>query len=333
MKVSELLADRQRNWAALHSMCSLMERRAGKKLGAGGIARFAALYRSACADLALADSYNLPPNTTRYLHQLVGRAHNQLYRSRKFRFSQWGKTMLRDTPRRLFRDVYLRTTFVLFFGLGILSFFLARDFEWFAEAAIGRGMMESMELMYSTQQDRSFAENSSMFGFYVHHNAGIGIKCFAAGLLFCGFGGVFAVMFNACLLGSVFGYMQTTPMAGNFNTFVTAHGPFELFAIVLSGAAGMRIGFAYIFSRGQTRGASLRRAGREALPIICAAILLFVLAAFVEGFISPMPNIAYAVKAAVALLSSAIILFYVIGLGWPPEDESALAEEMDTLAA
>lgn len=332
MKVSELLADRQRNWGALASMCSLMERGGGKKLGAAGITRFAALYRSACADLALADSYNLPPNTTRFLHQLVGRAHNQLYRSRKFRLGTWGRTMLRDVPRRLFRDPYLRITFVLFFGLGLLSFILARGYEWFAEAAIGRGMMESMELMYATVQDRGFAENSSMFGYYVYNNAGIGIMCFAAGVLLCGFGGMFAIVFNAVFLGAVFGFMQTTAAAGNFNTFVTAHGPFELFAVVLSGAAGMRIGFSYVFTRGATRGASLRRAGREALPIICAAILLFVLAAFVEGFISPMPNIPYALKAAVALLSTAILLFYVIGLGWPAEEE-AVSAEFDTLAA
>ncbi len=51
--------------------------------------RFSALYRAACADLALADAYQLPAETVRYLHQLVGRAHKQLYRSRSFNMSTW----------------------------------------------------------------------------------------------------------------------------------------------------------------------------------------------------------------------------------------------------
>ena len=40
-------------------------------------------------DLALADAYQLPPTTVEYLHQLVGRAHNQMYRGRGFNFAAW----------------------------------------------------------------------------------------------------------------------------------------------------------------------------------------------------------------------------------------------------
>ena len=75
-----------------------------------------------------------------------------------------------------------------------------------------------MEQMYSQATIRGgFGDDSLMAGFYVRHNAGIGIQCFASGIILCGFGGMFAVIFNACLLGAVFGYMDTTSAAGNFN--------------------------------------------------------------------------------------------------------------------
>jgi uncharacterized membrane protein SpoIIM required for sporulation len=328
MKVSEILADRQSNWEELQRLCGILEKQKRKLVTPDLLNRFAALYRAACADLALADAYHLPPGIVQFLHQLVARAHNQLYRSRQFNTRAWFGEMFYRVPRRLFRDNYLRLSFVLFFGFGVASYFLARFVPEFAEQAIPKDVRESMEQSYSQPLDRGFEGDSFMAGFYVRNNAGIGIQCFASGIILCGFGGMFAVIFNACFLGAAFGYMDTTSAAGNFNTFVTAHAPFELTAIVLSGAAGMRLGFSYVFTRGLSRADSLRRAGRESLPIMMAAIILFVLAAGIEGFVSASP-LPYWVKALVAVVSGFALLFYFVLLGMPRlgedwEDEEGL---------
>ena len=153
-----------------------------------------------------------------------------------------------------------------------------------------------------------------MFGFYVWNNAGIGLRCFSMGLLL-GVGGLFATLFNAVLLGTIFGHMTTVPQADHFFDFVTAHGPFELTAIVLSSAAGMRLGFSIISTGGLSRGDSLLRAGREAMPTMGAAILLFVGAALIEGFVSPSAE-PYAVKVGVACLCTVLLLLYFFVLGF-----------------
>ena len=99
--------------------------------------------------------------------------------------------------------------------------------------------------------------------------------------------------------------------------------PFELTAVVLSAAAGMRLGFSVIDTRGLSRGASVVRGAREALPMALFAVLLFVAAAVIEGFISPAP-LPYWFKASVSLLSSALLLFYFVLLGYPrPQGENA----------
>ena len=113
-----------------------------------------------------------------------------------------------------------------------------------------------------------------MTGFYINHNAAIGLKCYAYGLTF-GIMTIYELCFQALVLGTMFGYMATTPMAANFYEFVTAHGPFELTAIVLSGAAGMRLGWGLIDTKGQRRidslaprGARLAADGRRGdLPV------------------------------------------------------------------
>ena len=76
-----------------------------------------------------------------------------------------------------------------------------------------------------------------MAGFYIQHNASIGLQCFAWGLFF-GLGSLYELLSNGIILGTVFGHMARGPHAANFFTFVTAHGPFELTAIVFSGRPG-----------------------------------------------------------------------------------------------
>ena len=95
----------------------------------------------------------------------------------------------------------------------------------------------------------------------------------------------------------------------------------ELTAIVLSAAAGMRLGFSIVNTHGLTRRDALHQAGREVMPIAGAALLMFALAALIEGFLSPSPA-PYVVKAGVCLLTSAILVFYFVGLGYPREEEA-----------
>ncbi len=325
MKVAELLAERQQNWHELQQLS--MEMRSRKlRRDPHRVARFGALYRAACADLALADAYQLPPQTVAYLHQIVGQAHNQLYLSRSIDLSSWGQELLYHVPQRLFQDNCLRLAAVLFFGLFLLAFGLGKASPQFAHSVVGEKNLEAMENMYanpisggSSEGGRSVAESELMTGFYVWHNTTIGLRCFAAGLIF-GFGGLFEVVQNALFLGCVFGHISNVePQREHFFEFVTAHGPFELTAIVLSAAAGMRMGFALIDTGGYTRKEALYRASMRATPCMIAAALLFFGAAFIEGFISPS-GLPYAVKAMVGAASSMLLMFYFVMLGMPRSD-------------
>jgi uncharacterized membrane protein SpoIIM required for sporulation len=179
-----------------------------------------------------------------------------------------------------------------------------------------------MEDMYSEPvENRKDRMDAMMFGFYTFNNPGIGLRCFALGLVF-GVGGLFALIDNAAILGGVFGHMATTPQSDNFYCFVTAHGPYELTAIVLSAAAGMRLGFSLLETHGLTRMSSLRRTADEVMPTMCAAIVMFLLAAMIEAFLSPSAA-PYAVKAGVSVFTAGTLVFYFVILGHPREEGRA----------
>jgi uncharacterized membrane protein SpoIIM required for sporulation len=314
MKVAELLERRRAGWHELESMCRVLESGGPRRLGAAGLLRFAAAYRSACADLALADAYQLPPHTVQFLHELVGRAHNQLYRSQMFRWRLWAEEMFVVVPRRLVHDRALWLAFAIFWGIFLASLALAVPSRAYREQVVGPDALDSLEQSFSEPvRGRSGNASGAMSGFYVIHNAGIGLRCFAGGLVF-GVGGLVITVSNAVQLGAMFGHMFTVPARGNFIEFVTAHGPFELTAIVFSAAAGMRLGFSLVATGGLARGASLRRAVGEATPTMALAVILFCLAAIIEGFVSPS-NAPYAAKAGVAAVSTILLAGYVFGLG------------------
>lgn len=322
MKTAELLASRRVQWHELDALCVKLETARLRRLNGPETSRFATLYRSACADLALADSYHLPPNTIQYLHRLVGRAHNQLYRSRTFDFAAWGKLLLTDVPRRIFTDGCVQVAFVVFWGVFIVSAYLAASpaiWPDYAEHALGHEQMQALEDSFADPiSGRNARYNPLMASFYIYHNTGIGLKCFAGGLLVLP--GILITVFNAAVLGASFGYMARPDVTAgvNFFHFVTAHGPFELTAIVLSAGAGLRLGLAWLQTQGMTRTDSLRKSANETMPVMGAAMVLFFLAALIEGFLSPSA-VPYAVKATVAVLSSGMLMFYFVVLGFPRE--------------
>lgn len=330
MIIASLLEQRRRQWHELESLCDQLEVRGRfRHGGAEAVTRFASLYRAACADLALADAYQLPPATTTYLHRLVARAHNNLYRTDRLDPASWAEMILRTAPRQIFADPCVRVAALLFFGLFSLAMALAYNeqaFPQFAETIMGAADIERLQSSFERPLEGSLDHYVAMAGYYIKHNTGIGLQCFAFGVLVipC----LFKLAYNGVYLGTAFGVMSRPEAIGgeNFLQFVTAHGPFELTAIALAGGAGLRLGVGLFATGGLSRSDSLFRAANAAVPIMAASAVLFFLAALTEGFISPSP-LPYSVKAAWAILSSGLISFYFVVLGMPRDAASRRSDE------
>ena len=312
MRVADRLAQRETSWRELQTLLLRLDGRRLGRVDPAEILRLGELYRSACADLMLAESHDLPRDTVEFLHALVGRAHNAVYRARGFRLSDWSGVVFREVPARLRADPALRLATAWFWGLFLLTALLGAARPELAARLVGQTQLDAVEQMYDRPVDeaRTTEGDTAMAGFYIMHNAGIGLSCYAWGLFF-GLGSLWTLASNAITLGTLFGHMATTPQAGHFYTFVTAHGPFELTAIVFSGAAGLRLGSGLIDTGGRSRLASLHHQAVRSLPIAGVAVILFVLAAFLEGFVSASA-LPYAAKAAIAATSASLLVAYLL---------------------
>jgi uncharacterized membrane protein SpoIIM required for sporulation len=156
-------------------------------------------------------------------------------------------------------------------------------------------------------EGRATGVDAGMAGFYVYNNVGIAFRCFATGILF-GAGSIFFLVYNGLVIGTVTGYVAQAGFGGNILTFMCGHGPFELTAIVISGAAGLRMGYALVDTGGRTRIGSLRASAPDIARMIVGAAAMLVIAAAIEGFWSPS-----AAPAPVKWTFSAAFSFLVVG--------------------
>ncbi len=325
-KTADMLQERRTEWHRLETLVDQLSGGGLRGVPGAKVAEISSLYRSACADLAMAEQYRLSPETIGYLHALVGRAHNSIYRSRRFQYHLWWDIVFTQAPQQIFKDRCVHICAVLFFGLFSLATYLAYNeqaFPGFAETMIGTDQMDAMESSFG---DLEFGSDAGMklaaVAGYIQHNTGIGLECFANGPLIIP--GLWKTAYNATFLGACFGYMARPETEGGdaFLEFVTAHGAFELTAIALAAAAGLRIGSGWLLTRGLTRLASLQVQARNAIPVMAASAGLFFLAAMTEGMLSPS-TVPYLFKALWGIFSSALLMFYFVVLGYPREDTHA----------
>ncbi len=313
IRVVKRLAQRKPSWDELEQLLRKLPTTHATRRKPDDLLRLAHLYREVCADLMRADAYDLPQETVDYLDQLVARAHNELYRSERVDLVAWLRGAFLNVPRQLRRSPWFYLSLVLFYG-GMTLFAMVAYFDPdFALDILPEGMAEqAAESFANTLTRESLDDDALMYGFYIYNNAGIGLRCYTWGLLF-GIGSVYILIQQTVYLGLLFGYILGTPSRGNFLEFVTAHGPFELTAIAISATAGLHLGLGLIAPGRQPRLQALRDSALRSLPLAGTAATLFILAAFIEGFISAS-SLPYAVKLAVALVTAAMLLAY-IGLG------------------
>ena len=145
------------------------------------------------------------------------------------------------------------------------------------------------------------------------NNFGVLLVACAGGMA-AGVGAFWVLLLNGLMLGSVLALVARYSMAESLFEFIAAHGPLELSLIVVSAAAGLRVGEALVRSGEVPRSEAVRLAGRDALVVVIGCLPWIVLLGLVEGFVSPHTGVDLGTKAALgAMLEGLFIL-----VAWNP---------------
>jgi uncharacterized membrane protein SpoIIM required for sporulation len=210
------------------------------------------------------------------------------------RSSLWqrlGTFFVSDWPRSV-RSLWKETLVSLALTLiGAVTGYLlvVNDSSWYStfipEAlASGRDFNASNAFLRSTLYESHGAQGLGFFAtFLFSHNSQVSIKCFALGFAFA-VPTVVLLVYNGTMLGAILALYSTHGLAMPIGGWLIIHGTTEIFAIVLAGAAGIRIGWSVVFPGARPRLEAAALGGRSAALVMGGVVVMLLCAGLLEGY-------------------------------------------------
>lgn len=141
---------------------------------------------------------------------------------------------------------------------------------------------QDFEEYYSNQPSQNFATQVFL------NNIRVGFLAFAAGALLCIFT-VALLVWNGASVGMAGGLFTHVGQWDRFWGLILPHGMLEVSAVIVAGAAGLRIGWAVIAPGDRPRFHAFVDEARKAGSVAGGLVVAFLMAAGVEGFVTGRP--------------------------------------------
>ena len=296
------------HWERLTSLVATASQNRLKGLSRSELQELALLYRQVASDLSTLRQDRTSAALAAQINHLLARAHHIIYSSRK---STWRNFLLylRDGYPLVFRQQirYVFAALVLMLGGTLVAVAFTLADARFAAPILGPTVLESVE-RHEMWTDSIVSVSPQATSGIMTNNLSVSFGAFAGGLLL-GLGAIYILFFNGLMLGAVAVVCQKAGMGILLWSFVAPHGSLELPAIVIAGAAGLRLGHGMLFPGIYKWKDSVARAGSEAVRLVSGVIPMLIIAGSLEGFFSPS-------SAPVALKFSVGAGLFVLLLVW-----------------
>jgi len=290
-----------------------------RRLTKGSI-QFLRSFREITQDLNTAKANSFAPAIIDRLNTLVNEGNQILYGQRDWSVKTPIHFLLKTFPQKVRSNWKgILSVSLLFYGLMLFFGLLCFRFPGIAEELVPAYKLAQYENMYDPEsshflQPRDVSGDADMFGFYIYNNISIAFRTFAGGI-FAGFGSLLILCINAAMLGIIEGHLIYTGYAKTFISFVIAHSAFELTSVIFSAYSGMLLGYRFFVTNGLSRGASIKKAGRDALPIIAGSALMLFIAAVIEAFWSSRHMLPFTLRIGAGIGVWLLVLSYFLFAG------------------
>jgi len=285
-----------------------------------GAVQFVRGFREMTQDLNTAKACGYDPAIIERLNMLVSEGNQILYAKHNWTLKEPLNFIWRTFPQKVrsqWRGILAVT--LLFYGIGIFFLILCVRFPDITSELLPEYQLFQIEEMYNPDNERFLkprdaGSDADMFGYYIYNNISIAFRTFAGGIL-AGFGSLLILCFNAGFLGIIEGHLINTGYAKTLYPFIIAHSAFELTAVIFSAYSGMLLGYRLFVTNGLTRGASIRKAGQIAFPVIAGSTIMLIIAAVIEAFWSSKHMFPFALRMSAGAAMWILLLLYFILAG------------------
>ncbi len=266
-------------------------------------------------DLAYSRTYYADSRTTKYLNWLAAGLHQSIYKNKKESSNRlitfWAlelPLMFKSAHQELLLSFLIFSFFVV---IGVVSTHYDNDFP---RLILGDSYV-NMTLENIKNKDPMAvykdAESTNMFFQITLNNIMVSFYTFASGI-FSSLGTSYFLMRNGIMLGAFQYFFHQHGLLLDSFLVIWIHGTLEISAIVIAGAAGMVMGNSLLFPKTYTRLQSFMMGAKRGVKIIIGLVPIFIIAGFLESFVTRLTEMHDVLKFAIILVSLSFIIGYFI---------------------
>ncbi len=266
-------------------------------------------------DLAFAQSYYPKSKTKEYLNELALFAHQSIYKDQRTSSNKFVQFFKEDVPNVVYKNRKFLLYSFLIFSLAVLIGVLSSHFDPdFTRLILGDDYVDETLANIKKGDPAAIYKSGSEAGSTLAitiNNIKVAFYAFALGLFFS-IGAGYILFSNGIMLGAFHYMFYQEGVLGKAMTAIWMHGTIEISVIIIAGACGIMLGNGFMFPGTLSRKKSLVIKAKEAVMILVSTIPMFMIAGFIEGFITRLYDVNLYLSLSVIIISIALILWYYV---------------------
>ena len=279
--------------------------------------RLADAYTELTSDLAFAQTHFPTSRITIYLNNLASALHNEIYRNKREKWSRIITFWTQEVPQTMYDARHeLLVSFFIFVTSALIGVVSALNDAEYVRLIMGNGYVDMTLNNIANGEPMavySGGSETNMFLRITLNNVMVSFNCFAMGIL-TSFGTGYMLLSNGIMIGAFQTFLYQHGFLWESTLAIWLHGTLEIWAIIVAGAAGLVLGNGWLFPGTYSRLESFRRGAKRGLKIIIGTVPVFIMAGFIEGFVTRHTELPDMLRLSLILLSLAFIIFYYIYL-------------------
>lgn len=266
-------------------------------------------------DLSFARTQYPKSRVTQYLNSLTGKVHREIYKNKreeKNRFIHFWKIEVPEAVYHSRKQMLLALiVFLVSCAIGVVS--VAND-DTFVRLILGDGYVNTtLENIRSGNPTRVYSSGGQMDMFWMItlNNVLVSFRVFVFGI-FASLGTGLYLFYNGVMVGTFVMFFYQESQLSQALPVIMLHGTIELSSIVIAAGAGFTMGNGLLFPGTYPRIVSFKRSTFTGLKIVIGLVPFFIIAGFIESFITRYAFMPVAVKMMIIGLSAMLIIYYFI---------------------
>ncbi len=277
--------------------------------------KLADLFIQLTDDLSYSRTFYPGSKTTQYLNSITAKVHQSIYKSKKERKERFIRFWKYEAPLLFYKH---RTEIIISFGIFLIALLIgvvssAGD-SGFVRLIMGDSYV-NMTLENIDKGDPMAVYKKmngvDMFLGITFNNIRVSFIAFMFGLLIS-FGTAWILISNGIMLGAFQYFFHIHDLLFESVLVIWIHGTLEISSIIIAGAAGLVLGNSILFPGTYSRRQSFRMGAKEGLKMIVSLIPIFIIAGFLESFVTRHTGMPVFLSLTIIIGSLAFVIWYFI---------------------